>query len=184
VIFFLTIFVISMFSGPLNLNWGEKHTVIQKVENYRYWFGDIGWGDVIYVGKEGLGDLETELQLKYVGGRLSSATLILGPSGLNDLNCVRKTKQIIGLLNKKYGHYRYQRLFEKPSIDELVYSSPCRAVRVGLYEFRTRWVLDKFRIESSLIGDDGGFYIEIEYTYLALRKAQKKRDRKKLLKGL
>ena len=180
----LTIFAIFMSSGPLDLSWGEKHTKIQKIDNYRYWFGDIGWGEVIYVGKEGLGDLETELQLKYVGGRLSKATLILGPSGLNDFNCVRKTKQIISLLNKKYGHYRYQRLFEKPSIDELVYSSPCRAVRVGLYEFRTRWVLEKFYIESSLVGDDYGFYIEIEYTYLALRKAQKKQDRKKLLKGL
>jgi len=173
-----------MMTGPLGLEWQKEQKQPPEINNYRLAIGGVKTGGAVYLGRKDFAGLETELQLIYVKGLLSKATLILGPEGLNHHNCVSKTKNIVKLLNAKYGHFKYQKVFEKPLIDELVHSGPCQAVKAGLYEFQTTWTLKEFEITSKLIGDDDGFYIEVEYVHTSRKKVQKKQDREKLLQAL
>jgi hypothetical protein len=176
--------IAALLTGPLGLEWQKKQKRAPEINDYRHYVGAVHTGETVYLGKKDFVGLETELQLKYAKGLLSKATLILGPSGLNHHNCVSKTKSVVKLLNEKYGHFKYQKVLEMPMIDELVHSGPCQAVKAGLSEFQTTWVLKEFEITSKLVGDEDGFYIEIEYVYISRKKAQNKQDRKKLLKAL
>ena len=170
-------------ANPLGLQWDKKHRDVQKVEEYKYYFGDVAWGLVVYLGED-LDGLETELQLNYVRGKLASALLILGPAGLNDLNCLVRYKATVRALNKKYGQFKYQRVVKDPLIEDLLVVEFCNSARIGLYEVSTRWESSGFRIDAELVADQKGFYIQISYKDMKLIGVYKKEKMKKILKRL
>ena len=96
---------------------------------------------------------------------LSKAIIILGPAGIDSHDCLRRYKEALGLLNKKYGHFVYQKTIKDPLVDDLVSFSVCTPVKIGLYTVETYWKTKGFRIIATLLGDDEGIYIEIEYIF-------------------
>ena len=155
-------------SAPLGLDWKKDYKTdqIPKIEGYRYYYGDISWGQIVYLGNDDIIGLETEIHLNFIRKAITSAVLILGPSGLGDYNCMKKYKDLLDLLNHKYGHYKKIHEVKDPLIDDLIFSTTCYPMKVGLHEIRTLWNFDKFSIEALLFGDDDGYYIEITYTNL------------------
>jgi len=83
-----------LLSTPLGLSWQSKQPDIPRIEGYQYYYGDRNWGTIVYLSKQDIIGLESELQLIFLGKKISSAILILGPAGLNDYNCIRKYKKI------------------------------------------------------------------------------------------
>ena len=183
-IIILTIWAFSLQPLPLALPWGKVQKNVPKVEEYKYFFGDVEWGKIVYLGSRDIAELETEVHLEYTHNKLSSALLILGPSGLNDSNCIRKYKEVIGLLRGKYGDYKYQNITKDPLINDLLAAHPCHPVQVGLYEAKTTWFTPLFRIELDLFGEDDEFYIEIRYTLLTLEGKQKKQNMERMFRRL
>jgi len=152
------------FAMPLGLSANKKYTSIPEVQGFKYWFGDLDWGKVIYLGVEDLSGFETELHLDFKNKSIVHVTMILGPAGLDDTNCIAEYKKITKLLNKKYGHYRHQNVEKDPLVDDLLAVSICHPVQVGLYKVNTVWKHTKFTIKATLLGDDDGeFFIEIDY---------------------
>ena len=125
-----------------------------------------------------------ELQLFFVDKQIWKALLILGPEGIDTHNCLSKNKQLISLLNQKYGHYKTLQVEKDPAIDELLYVSACTPIGLGLYTAKYHWLTSLFLINSSLFGEDGEHYIEIEYIYRTRSKSGKKFDKNKILKKL
>jgi len=179
--YILLIFVALL--SPLSLDWNNKHTIPPEIKSYKYYFGDTAWGLVVYLGED-LDEMETELQLMYTATHLSSALLVLGPIGLNNINCLKKYKSIVGVLNKKYGHFKHRRETKDPLIEELLLSGFCNSTRTGLYEVHTFWRKGRFGIEAVLVGDEEGIYIHITYSNLKFVHLHKKQERKKILKRL
>ena len=68
-------------------------------------------------------------------------------------------------LNKKYGHYTFRHTSRDPIADDLVLSSKCSQVRIGLIEVLHVWKKKNETIVSKLLGDSEGFYVEIEYVF-------------------
>ena len=165
---------------PLDLNLTKKYNMVPEVEGFRYWYGDISWGKVIYLGKEDLAGFQTELHLDFSSKLITTALLILGPAGLDDENCIIEYERITRLINKKYGHFKYKIVEKDPIMDDLIAFSACHPISVGLYTISTIWKLNAVKITSVLIGDDEGFTIEIEYKF----RPKIKRKTKKLLKVL
>ena len=97
--------------------------------------------------------------------------LILGPAGIDDDNCLEKHNNIVSLLNKKYGYYEHR---EVQKIYRKVCLYLCASWSTWLYEIKTIWKLDDYRIVVDFFGAEDGYFIEIEYTNL------KKKDRKKV----
>ena len=147
--------------------------------------GDVGHGFLIMSGKSDLFGAETELQLYFTKNkRLAKANLILGPAGIDEENCIKKFKTVTVFLVSKYGNYRHKILEKDPVIDELIYASSCYPVSLGLYYLEHVWFTKQFIIKASLLGDDEGLYIEIEYHHRSLGIKKKKQDRKKILRRL
>ena len=187
----LIVSVLGMFSPaplnnavPLNLKWGQKSNKIEEIKNFRYWFGDQGWGTVVYVGTKDLDGFSTELHLEYVNKKLAQATLILGSAGLNQYNCIRRYKRVIKLLNKKYSHFLYQKEIKDPLIEELIYSRKCSPIALELLEYGTFWKTSNFQIELWLFGNEEEVFIEIDYIYLSLKNKLKDLSGKDLLESL
>jgi len=173
--------------GPLSLPWGKKDdSRIGRLEipHYKYIYGSPGWGSVYYTGSEDIAGMSNELILYYAHRKLSSILLILGPAGINEDNCIRKYRQILSLLNKKYGHFKYQARTTDPLKDDLLFSRECYAIRAGLEVFETKWILSNFRVSSFLFGDEDDLFIEIEYVLLSLENEEKKSQDKEDLKRL
>jgi hypothetical protein len=169
---FLTIFLACIFffspsqAAPFQIDTKNKHTnVPREIPGFQYWYGDINYGLIIYLGTEDLGGFETELHLRFQNKLITSVLLILGPSGLNDENCMREYKKVLKIMNSKYGHYNSQKVEKDPLIDELLAVSVCHPIQVGLYLAITTWQIKGRTIEAVIIGDDDGFNIEIEYRY-------------------
>ena len=179
----ILIFLFVSLLNPLGLHWDKKHLGTPTIENYRYHFGDIGWGLVVYLGED-LGEMETELHLMYTERSLSSALLILGPFGLNTTNCLKKYKSVVEMLNQKYGHFSYQKELKDPLIEELLFPGHCNATKVGLYKVDTIWRKGRFIVEATLVGYEEGIYIEITYSNMRLNRLHKKERRKRILKRL
>ena len=178
------ILVTAMPAPPYGLRWGEKYDNVPEVSNFRYWYGDMTWGETIHLGTKDLDGFETELHLGFVSRRLCSAVLILGPAGMNSSNCMARYKRVLEFMNEKYGRYILQRIRKDPIIDDLVAIQICSPVQAGLHEIETIWKTRHFRIQSTLYGDDEAIFIEIEYTYLNLEKKKKQQSRKKILERL
>ena len=151
------------FSYPLGIDTEAKHKIVPEVENFKYWYGDIDYGFIVYIGTKDVAGFETEFHIHFSGKKVTKSLLILGPAGMDDYNCVRKYKEVLKVLNKKYGHYTYQREVKDPIIDDLVSFSVCAPVRLELYTIDTYWKSKDLEIVASLLGDETGFYIEIEY---------------------
>ncbi len=169
--------------SPLSIDWNVKHSTPIKVSSFKYYLGDTKQGLVVYIGED-LVEMETELQLTYSSMHLSSALLILGPVGLNEINCLEKYKQVIKMLNEKYGHFTYQKERKDPISDDLVVKEYCNTTRIGLHEVSTVWKKEGFNIEALLMGDADGLYIHLNYLNTKLRHRFKKQERNKLLKRL
>jgi len=167
-----------------HLNWDKVHKIVPEIKNYRYYYGEISWGKAVYYGQKDLLGLETELQLLFRRGKIVAVTLILGPAGLNDANCIKKYKKVVNLLNKKYGNFQYQKVEKDPMIDDLIYNSICYPMQVGLYSVDTIWQVGDYKITASGFGDAEGFYIELEYLKINLFETHKKESLKKTLKRL
>ena len=172
---------------PLDLPWGQPITHPSGrliLPSYKYVYGDPEWGQVRYVGSEDIHGMSSELIVYYANKKLSSVLLILGSSGLNETNCVKKYKEMVAFLNKKYGHFKYQSHTVDPDIEDLIFSKRCHAIKVGMEDISTRWKLKRFRIESFLFGDSGELFIEIEYILLSLEKEEKEANIKRVIKRL
>ena len=176
--------ILLMFPKPLGLEWNKENKILPQIEGYKYYYGDTYWDPVVYYGTEDLLGLETEIHLYFVNKRISKAILILGPAGLDDYNCLVKYKEVIKVLSKKYGRYNHTTEKKNPLIDELIYSSSCYTVKLGLYQASTHWAHKGFSIEALLLGDDDGVYIEISYISLNRVKQKKLKENKKIFKKL
>ncbi len=161
-----TLLFSTLYAAPFNIDIKNQYTEVPRdIPGFRYWYGDIDYGLIIYSGTEDLGGFETELQLRFQNKFISSIILILGPGGIDSENCMREYKKLIKLMNSKYGHYTFQSVEKDPLIDELISVSVCHPIQVGLYTSKTIWQLKGFSIELVLIGDEDGFFIEIDYRY-------------------
>ena len=169
---------------PLGLPWEKIHQHHPDISGYSYYYGDLDWGQVIYLGREDIAGMETELQIYFLRGRLTKAILILGPRGINDYNCIKKYKRIKKLVTYKYGKYNFIKEEKDPIIEDLIYSSECYPVSLGIYSVSTYWTKGDFQIESTLVADSDGYYIEISYVYLNLDRDRKKHESKLLLRKL
>tara|TARA_B100000085_G_scaffold283356_1_gene313852 strand:- start:17438 stop:17953 length:516 start_codon:yes stop_codon:yes gene_type:complete len=165
-------------SPALNLDWKRQYNnnLIPEVSRYKYYFGDISWGQIIYVGTVDLLGMETELQLYFNRKKISKALLILGPDGINHFNCFEKYKKVTGFLSKKYGNNI--RIFEKQTgpIEDLFYVNKCTPVGIGMQSVETTWTNKKYSVKASLFGEDKKFYIEIEYFNLKNTKQDKNKN--------
>jgi len=171
--------------NPLGLNWDQSYNEPAKIENYRYLYGDVDYGISVYSSVEGSFLLaESEIQIYYFAKKISKALLILGPAGINDDNCLSKHGKVIGLLNKKYGHYKFTEVRKDPLADDLFYATKCKPVQLGLYEVKTTWISKDFKIVVDFFGDDDGYFIEIEYTNVAKENSRKKSVIENILKKL
>ena len=169
--------------SPLSIDWNTEHNTPVKIESFKYYLGDTKWGLVVYTGED-LSEMETELQLTYSLRRLSSALLILGPIGLDEINCLAKYRQVVKMLNEKYGHFTYQKERKDPISDDLVVKEYCNSTKLGLHEVSTVWKKKRFKIEALLVGDADGLYIHITYSDTKLGRKFKDQQRKKILKRL
>ncbi len=165
VLFLITISLTSYsISTPL-VDISKEHKLPPVIEKFRYWYGDIDYGYLIYLGKEDVAGFETELHLHFSKMRITSVIMILGPAGLDDNNCLKQYRTVVDILNKKYGHYTHQKTVKDPLANDLISSTICAPVRTQLYDITNYWILKSHTVISKLIGDDDGFYIEIEYRY-------------------
>jgi len=153
-------------ASPFSLKTDIQYTKTPEISGFRYWYGDIDvWKKLIFIGTEDIAGFETELHLTFRNRKIVRATLILGPAGLDDENCIKNYKKIVSMLNTKYGHFRYQTIEKDPLIDDLVASSICHPVQAGLYTPTTTWIKDSKRISAVLLGEANEFFIEIEYQF-------------------
>ena len=142
--------------------------------------GDVDWGQVVFRGTEDLLGMETELQLFLRKKKLYKAILILGPLGITEETCLLRYHKIVRWLNKKYGSNSHSFIERDPVIDELLYTSSCYPIRLGMLYLKNIWKLKDFIIESSIIGDDDGFFIEIEYKISNFKQILKIKEREVL----
>ena len=173
-----------MLGSPLGLDWDKKHTPRPEIPGYKYYYGSVDWGTIVYLGKGDILGAETELQVEYLSKKIARASLILGPSGLNSYNCIAKYKSMVELLDTKYGKHKYVHEVKDPLYDDLVMEKPCDAISLGLREVRTYWITPDYSIEAIVIGEDYEFFIEITYTNLRRTRKMNKNRKRKVLKKL
>ena len=170
---------------PLGLIWNQPYNEPAQIENYRYLYGDVDYGISVHASKEDNFLLaESEIQVYYFAKKISKALLILGPAGINDDNCLAKHNEVIGLLSKKYGHYKFREVRKDPLADDLFYTTRCKPVRLGLYEVKTTWISKDYRIIVDFFGDDDGYLIEIEYANITKEDSRRKSVIENILKKL
>ena len=173
---------VMMSSSPLGLpNWGQETTLIQQISGYRHYYGTPSSGTVVYLGRDHLEGLETEVHLSYQDKVLSSAVLILGPLGFYGSNCFVKYKKIIKLYDEKYGPYKKVYTEKNSDIDDLFYTTACKPISLGLYRTNTFWSSKHHDIRARMFGEYGEVYIEIDYTH---RKQNLKQEKNKTLKKI
>ena len=159
-------FVASLIALPFGIDSSKGYDLPPQIENFKYHFGDKSYGRIYYNGTKDISGFETELQLSVSPkGKVYSALLILGPAGIDNINCIARYKQVVKMLNKKYGSYTYVREIKDPIVDDLVTDTICDPVRIEAYEIITTWKLKNMTIVARLIGDDEGFYVEIDYIF-------------------
>jgi hypothetical protein len=178
------LFLLILVSFPLGVDWEKIHKYYPNISGYSYYLGDVDWGTVVYISKEDLLGLESEVQLYFDKKKISKAILVLGPEGLNDYNCVKKYKKVRKLLSDKYGEYKYIKERKDPIIDDLVGTSVCYTTALGLYEVSTYWTHGKYLIECKLIGDYEGYYIEVTYIDNNKIKKYNQNQKNKIMKKL
>ena len=150
--------------APFGIKWGHSKEP-QTIEGFRYNYGTPKWGAVRYLAESDIYDFQAELVLYYTGQMLRSVVLILGPGGINNVNCTERYKEILSLLNKKYGHYLFQSTEVDSDMSELFYTRVCTPVSVGLKSVTTTWKTPQYQVEAILFGDEdtGEIFIEVDY---------------------
>jgi len=182
----LTAILMSLSFSPLGLEWDKELSDVPEIENYKYWYGDLHYGSATYLSTSDLAGMESEITLEFAAGRIARATLVLGPGGLNETNCLKKYKSITEALSVKYGPVRKKVLVKDPIIEDLLYSRECYAISRGVQEISSAWESKKFRISSAVYGDelDNEILIEIEYTNKFLKPVMDKSEKIKILRRL
>jgi hypothetical protein len=159
----------------------KEYIIPPEIENFRYWYGDVKYGEIFYLSTQDISGFEAEIHMRFSKKKISSFLLILGPTGLTSRNCLQHYRGTLNLLNKKYGHFTYQRVIKDPIIDDLVSSSVCDPIRIGGYSIKTYWKLSELTIISEILADDDGYYIETEYIYGAKKIGNRTKNLLKLL---
>jgi hypothetical protein len=168
--------------SPLSLDWtSSTWGKPNQIQDYRYIYGNPLFGHYRYIGK--FDNIEAELHLEVLSSQLFEATLILGPSGIDETNCIDTYRFIQALLVEKYGSHFTRTIRTDPVIDDLLYVHKCHAVRVGVETLSTKWNLRDFFVELTLFGDDQ-IYIEISYIHKVRHKKASAKRQQKLLRGL
>ena len=163
--------IIGSIAIPFGLEKSKTYKLPPEVQDFRYWFGDVTYGKIFYLGKKDISGFETELHLDFSSsGLVQSATLILGPSGIDNINCIARYKEVVKLLNRKYGQFKYVKEVRDPIVNDLVTDTVCDPVRIEAYEIITTWIHKDMTIMATLLGDEEGFYVEVEYTFRAKKK--------------
>jgi len=151
--------------NPLGVSWNKKYTNYPQISDYKYYYGSVPWGQVVYIGKEDILGMESEIHLLFSKKNLSKATLILGPIGINEWNCLSKYVKVRKILIRKYGKFNFVKEIKDPVIKDLITSSACYPISIGLREIETHWETKDYRIKLSLFGEDRDFFIEIDYMH-------------------
>jgi hypothetical protein len=168
--------------GPLGISWVQKYESHPNLPGYKYYYGDMYWGEVIYYGLEDLIGMESEIQLFFDRKKITKAHLILGPAGINESNCLIKYKKVKKILIQKYGNFNYIKEEKDPIIDELLTAYPCYPISLGLHNIETHWNNKDYQIKLSIVSDDDGFYIEITYIHKNRDKIREKNKKRKIIK--
>ena len=175
-LFIFTLLSSPPIQSPADLNWGGKADKIPLIKNFTYWYGDPN-SSIVYVNRKNIDGVETELKLYYSNRALTSATLFLGPTGIDLGNCTKIYSNVINILNKKYGNFIYKKEVKDPIGDDLVFDSTCRKVLIGTNEYIAYWKYKNLGIEAWLYGDGEDILIAIDYIF-------KKNDNINLLESL
>jgi len=88
-------------TSPLNLDWTAVYEVFEAPPGFKYYMGVVSWGELIFVGTEDFLGAETELQIFFFKGKISKSILILGPSGISEIDCFNTYRKAVNFLNKK-----------------------------------------------------------------------------------
>ena len=171
--------------NPANLPWRIKLTPnkIVNISGYRYAYGDIAFGSAHYYSNYP-GFLNVEMVLEFTTkGYIKTATLLFGPEGITEKNCLSVYRRITKALNKKYGKYKSRILTKEDLLEDLVFDSKCYALSVGVYEIETRWSTKEFDITLFIFSDEDTreINIELEYSYKPLNTLDKDLALEKLL---
>lgn len=157
---------------PMSLPWGTSLPEnYRTVPGFKYWYGDMQWGEMIFTGD--FQHMEAEVHLQFTRKMISSATLILGPKGIDTLGCKETFLSVVNLLKQKYGQWKYAKTTESEIKADLFYTNLCSPVRVGVHTEEIRWVTDKFFIVAYLFGDGTDIFIEVDYFYKPLKGVKK-----------
>ncbi len=176
-IYNIVLFVASLFvSSPLGIPWDKEYLTKPEIQEYQYYYGSVSWGEVIYLGKEDILGMESEIQLFFDRGKIAKANLILGPAGINEYNCISKYKNVRNMLVHKYGKFNYIKEIKDPIIEDLLTAYTCYPILLGIHEIDTYWIKSEYQIELSLVGDGSAYYIEISYIH---KSREKNRDKMK-----
>ena len=149
--------------SPLGLKWDLKHEMVPQIEGYRYWYGSVAWGFAVYVGTTDLVGIESEIHLYFAKKKIQKAVLILGPGGINRTNCFQKFKKVVQILDFKYGPHSETTITRDPDFEDLLYVSKCTPVANGLFSVEKRWHSEVYKVILNYFGDDGEYYLELEY---------------------
>jgi len=161
-------------AAPFDLDPNKLYKTPPKLESFRFISGAVNSGETLYFGKKLQAGFETELHVRFSEGIISSVLVILGPEGIGTHTCFRRYRSVVKNLNKKYGHFTFRHTTRDPIADDLIMTSKCSQVRIGLVDVMHVWKKKNMTIVSKLLGDSEGFYIEIEYVFID-RKAIKKK---------
>ena len=166
---------------PLSLPWGQSlPATFLEIPSFKYWYGDMKWGEMIFTGN--FQNLDAEVSLTFARNMISSATLILGPKGMETLGCKRTFIKVVNLLKQKYGSWKHTKIIESEDKFDLFYTNLRAPIRNGVHVEEVRWETEKFFIVAYLFGDEGEVFIEIDYFYRPLRGSKKNKDIKILKK--
>ena len=86
------------------------------------------------------------------------------------------------MLIHKYGKLNYIRETKDPLTRDLLFSSACYPISLGMREIDAYWDTKEYQIKMSLIGEDGEFFIEIEYVHKNKDKARLQKRKDKIIK--
>jgi hypothetical protein len=170
--------------SPLGLDWNKHHPTVPEIPDYTYYYGDVYFSPIVYVGREDILGLEAEIHLHLTRHKIAKAVLILGPAGMDEYNCKKKYKEVVNFLNKKYEYYTHTSQIKEAEIEDLVFSAKCYPMIMGIETIRTHWKTPKYQVDAYLLGDPDGLYIEITYTNRNRIKKYTKDQESKIIKKL
>ena len=140
----------------------EKYHSPPKVKNYKLLYGNIkNFLVYIYTGSEF--PYEIELQIFFKNKKPVRVLIIYGPHGIDNHNYGNLFRNIRTTLIKKYGHFTYIRETRDPILDDLVSQSRYLHLKLGALRTEMFWKKRALDISLTLLGDEEGVYIEIEY---------------------